>query len=133
MAARPQRPSLTSLGSGASSIASQTAAQLQSGKTVCLGGKRRRWLVKVQAVTAMRSKKKQEMNLKSSEGGEDERRGEPRVGTELEATWNEQIRRIQQLTLEEEARDGEAAAGSKTGAGVTPSLVGKASGQRVEL
>lgn len=81
----------------------------------------------------MRSKKKQEIDLKSSEVGEDERPGEPREGTELEAAWNEQIRGMQQLTMEEEAQDGDAAAGSKTSVGVTPSLVGKASGQRVEL
>lgn len=61
------KPTMACSRSGSGSLA-HAAAHPPAGKTVCLGGRHRRWLVKVKAMTATHSKDKQkETDSKASE------------------------------------------------------------------
>eukprot|EP00429_Kryptoperidinium_foliaceum_P071734 CAMPEP_0176060680 /NCGR_PEP_ID=MMETSP0120_2-20121206/30247_1 /TAXON_ID=160619 /ORGANISM="Kryptoperidinium foliaceum, Strain CCMP 1326" /LENGTH=130 /DNA_ID=CAMNT_0017394227 /DNA_START=87 /DNA_END=479 /DNA_ORIENTATION=- len=130
MADRAPRPSLNSSGSNISLM----AQQLQGKKTVCLGSKHRRWLIKVKAVTGMRKQTSNDSKAQASEGSLLEDDGDDSAETPLEAEWKAQMRRIKQMTISEAAQEGHGAdMERKTSNGIKPSTVGKESGLRVEL
>uniref|UniRef100_A0A7S2LYW7 Uncharacterized protein n=1 Tax=Zooxanthella nutricula TaxID=1333877 RepID=A0A7S2LYW7_9DINO len=141
MAGVPGTGSGAPASAGAAPSSREQARALQSAKSVCMGGKRRRWLVKVQAVNALRGPhraKKAAAESSAQEGLAEPGAGEgsgDAVGTAAEAEWNAQIRRMQALQLQAEREDGAArpsfAEGGDIETGeIKPSLIGKSVAER---